>query len=268
MARETKSNGQKDVLDRFYTKENIVDLCLKELSLNDYDCIIEPSAGNGSFSKKILNCIAYDIEPQDDSIQKQDWFLMDKKIFTQYKNILVVGNPPFGQQNTLAIAFFNESAKFANTIAFIFPRSFKKDSIKNRLDLNFDLRKEIDLLDCAFMLKGENEYKVPCVFQIWDRNTTPRKKKRLKTTTELFDFTTKENADFRIQRVGGNAGKASKELNYSAESNYFIKNKSQYSIDELITIINNLKFLSIEFTVGPKSLSKGELIATLEEELL
>ena len=91
---------------------------------------------------------------------------------------------------------------------------------------------------------------------------------RLKTTTELFDFTTKENADFRIQRVGGNAGKASKELNYSAESNYFIKNKSQYSTDELITIINNLKFLSIEFTVGPKSLSKGELIATLEEELL
>ena len=118
------------------------------------------------------------------------------------------------------------------------------------------------------MLNGKNEYKVPCVFQIWDRNIIPRKKKRLKTTTELFDFTTKDNADFRIQRVGGNAGKASKELNYSAESNYFIKNKSKYSIDELITIINNLKFPSIEFTVGPKSLSKGELIATLEEELL
>ena len=268
MARETKSNGQKDILDRFYTKDNIVDLCLKELSLNNYDCIIEPSAGNGSFSKKILNCIAYDIDPQDDSIQKQDWFLIDKKIFTQYKNILVIGNPPFGQQNKLAIAFFNESAKFANTIAFILPRSFKKDSIKNRLDLNFTLREEIDLSDCSFMLNGENEYKVPCVFQIWDRNIIPRKKKRLKTTTELFDFTTKDNADFRIQRVGGNAGKASKKLNYSAESNYFIKNKSKYSIDELITIINNLKFPSIEFTVGPKSLSKGELIATLEEELL
>ena len=240
----------------------------KELNLTEYDCIIEPSAGNGSFSHKINKCFAYDIEPASEDIIKQDWFKLDKNIFNQYKNILIVGNPPFGQQNTLAVSFFNESAKIAQTIAFILPRSFKKDSVQNRLSLDFILKKEIDLDDCIFLLKGEEQYNVPCIFQIWEKTNKPRNKKRLKTTTALFDFTIKDLADFRIQRVGGNAGKASKDLNFSAQSNYFIKNKSSYSIDELINIINKTVFPSINYTVGPKSLSKGELIATLEEELI
>ena len=268
MSKETKSNGQKDELDRFYTLEPIVNKCLNLLSLEQYDCIIEPSAGNGSFSNKIEGCFAYDISPATDNIIKQDWFELDKTFFKNYKNILVIGNPPFGQQNTLAISFFNESAKFADTIAFILPRSFKKDSVQNRLSLDFSLMQELDLLDCEFALKGEEKYKVPCVFQIWKRTKEPRKKVRLKTTTDLFDFTTKDFADFRIQRVGGNAGKASKDLNYSVSSNYFIKNKTDYSTDDLIKLINSLVFPSISYTTGPKSLSKGELIATLEEELL
>ena len=35
--------------------------------------------------------------------------------------------------------------------------------------------------------------------------------------------------------------------------------------ENFIELINNLIFPSIEYTVGPKSLSKGELIAILEE---
>lgn len=37
--------------------------------------------------------------------------------------------------------------------------------------------------------------------------------------------------------------------------------------DEFVEFINQLHFPTIEFTVGPKSLSKGELIATIEEVL-
>ena len=89
----------------------------------------------------------------------------------------------------------------------------------------------------------------------------------MKTTTDLFEFVDKNTADFRIQRVGGNAGKASFNLDYSAQSNYFIKNKTRYTNEELVKIINSLKFPSIEFSVGPKSLSKGELITVLEKSL-
>ena len=267
MPKETKSNGQKDLLDRFYTPENIVLTCLKYIDLNDYDCIIEPSAGSGSFSKHLPNAFSYDIAPAAENIIQEDWFVLDKTQFKNYKSILVCGNPPFGQQNTLAIQFFNEAAKFCNTIAFILPLSFKKHSIQNRLDMHFHLDKEIELLDCPFYLNNQEIIKVPCVFQIWKKKKEERKPIKLKTTSDLFSFVSSEEADFRIQRVGGNAGKASFDLNRAASSNYFIKNLSNLSNTEFVNLINNLTFPSIEFTVGPKSLSKGELIAIIEENL-
>lgn len=267
MPRETKSNGQKDPLDRFYTPENIVQKCLSLLDLSKFDCIIEPSAGTGNFSKRLPGCFSFDIAPEQDYIVQADWLKLDKTQFNKYNNILICGNPPFGEQCKLAIAFFNESAKIANTIAFILPLSFKKDSIQNRLSLDFTLEKELIFKDCIFDLKNKEQITVPCVFQVWIRNLVPRKKKKLKTTSIYFSFVSKKEADFRIQRVGGNAGKASLDLNRAESSNYFIKNKSNLSNEDFINLINSLEFPSISFTVGPKSLSKGELIYIVEEGL-
>lgn len=60
----TKSQGQKDPLDRFYTAESTAAFCLSQLDLLLYSLIIEPSAGRGSFSNQIENCLAFDIDPQ------------------------------------------------------------------------------------------------------------------------------------------------------------------------------------------------------------
>lgn len=267
MPQTTKSNGQKDRLDRFYTPVDTVQDCLALLDLSKYDCIIEPSAGTGNFSKQLPNCFAFDIAPAQEDIAQADWLTLDKTQFFKYSNILICGNPPFGEQSKLAIAFFNESAKIANTIAFIFPLSFKKDSVQNRLSLDFSLSNELILDNCKFLLKDNEEIIVPCVFQIWNRTAIPRKKKQLRTTSEYFSFTTKDNADFRIQRVGGNAGKASFDLNRAESSNYFIKNNSTLSNDDFVNLVNSLDFPSIAFTVGPKSLSKGELVSIIEENI-
>ena len=43
--------------------------------------------------------------------------------------------------------------------------------------------------------------------------------------------------------------------------------KHQILDEDFINLINNSCFPTIEFTVGPKSLSKGELIAILEEQI-
>ncbi len=264
MPKETKSNGQKDLLDRFYTPNEIVQSCLALLDLTQYDCIIEPSAGMGNFAQYLPNCYAYDIAPLDNNIITANWLTLDKSQFKQYSNILVCGNPPFGEQNKLAIAFFNEAAKFCHTIAFILPLSFKKHSVQNMLNLSFSLSNELILDNAYFYLQNKDTFKVPCVFQIWEKTSIPRKKIIQKTTSKLFAFTNKENADFRIQRVGGNAGKASLELNRSASSNYFIKNLSTKTNEDFITFINQLSYPTINFTVGPKSLSKGELVETIE----
>lgn len=270
MGKETKSNGRKDSLDRFYTSSETVDKCLECIDLNEYDCIIEPSAGNGSFLAKLPdNCYSYDISPEHEKICQQDWFLLDKNIFQKYENILVIGNPPFGQQNNLAIRFFNESAKFADTIAFLLPLSFKKYSVQNKLDLSFHLAYEMILKDTYFTIYNSNEnYKVPCVFQVWKRKAKEREIVKYPLYSNIFSFVKREDADFRVQRVGGKAGIATFDIdNVSSNSNYFIKNTSSYTSQQLVDIINNISFPSVEFTVGPKSLPKGELIYYLEKSI-
>lgn len=264
MGKTTKSNGQKDILDKFYTNADIAKQCIDFIdNLATYDCIIEPSAGNGSFSSQINDCKAYDLVPEAENIIQADWLNLDKNIFNSYNNILVIGNPPFGQQNNLAIEFFNESAKFANTIAFILPLSFKKESVQMRLNNLFHLRKEYILNTNSFTLNGM-AYNVPCVFQIWDKTNETRQIKTNVVKNYPFIFTNKENADFRIQRVGGNAGKASLDLNRSEQSNYFVKMiDNSITVEDMIIKINNTIFPSINYTVGPKSLSKSELLNTL-----
>lgn len=265
----TGSQGAKNILDKFYTKDATVEDCLSNLNLNEYDCIIEPSAGNGSFSSRIPNVHAFDIAPEDDGIEYANWLTLDKSVFKKYTNILVIGNPPFGKQGALAYKFLKESMSFANSVAFILPKSFKKDSTKNRIPRNFFLTFEKDLPEESFTLNGR-EYAVPCVFQIWVKS---KNKKRIlqKTSfrTDLFEFTSRERADFRIQRVGGNAGKAFKDVSScSRQSNYFIKNTSNFDTDCLIQAVNDSDFPTISDTVGPKSLSKGELIRQVEKEIL
>lgn len=68
----TKSKGHKDLNDKFYTNPDIAKKCLDLLDLSSFDIVIEPSAGNGSFSNQIENCRAYDLVPENADIIRQD----------------------------------------------------------------------------------------------------------------------------------------------------------------------------------------------------
>ena len=87
--------------DKFYTKPEIVKDLINSIDLKDY-YTIEPSAGNGSFSKQI-DCIAYDLYPEDNSIIKQDWLEFVKP--KTDKPIAIIGNPPFGDRSKLAYLY-------------------------------------------------------------------------------------------------------------------------------------------------------------------
>lgn len=257
----TKSGGQKNALDKFYTKPEIAKKYIDLSDVNNYSTIIEPSAGSGAFSNQIPNCIAYDLEPEHKNIIKQDWFL-----YSHNKNdnetVLVIGNPPFGQQNSLAIGFINHAAIFADRVAFILPISFKKDSVKNRINPYFHLVFEEVLPENSFTLNGEN-YNVKCVFQIWDKKDTKRGivKHENINSNKLFNYVKKtDNPDACIQRVGGNAGKSFTDWqNRSEQSNYFIKFKKKGNITSLVKKLNDIKYPSREFTVGPRSIGKTEI---------
>lgn len=72
IAGTTKSLGRKNQFDKFYTKASTIQECIKLLNLNEFDCIIEPSAGNGSFLQFLPHFFAYDIEPEGNNIIKAD----------------------------------------------------------------------------------------------------------------------------------------------------------------------------------------------------
>lgn len=258
----TKAQGRKNKFDKFFTKESVAKKCIDQVNLKDFDTIIEPSAGSGSFSNQIEGCVAFDIEPENEKIIKKDWFKYQHP--ERKGKTLVIGNPPFGEQNNLAVSFFNHSSNFASTIAFILPKSFKKESIQSRLNKNFHLVKEMELEEKSFELNNE-DYSVSTVFQVWEKRDYQRKINKSKKTSYLFDFTKKEDADLRIPRVGGNAGKATLSLDAAMPSNYFIKNNSGLSNADFVDFVNRLNFPSINHTTGPRSLPKGELIKVVED---
>ena len=145
----------------------------KYIQIKPDDLIIEPSAGNGSFISGIKsfsnNCIFYDLEPENPEIIKQDFLTGNyNDLSTKYNNIHIIGNPPFGRQSSLAIKFIRKSCEFCNSISFILPKSFKKDSLKQKIPLNFHLILESDLPEKSFLVDGV-EHDVPCVFQIWKK---------------------------------------------------------------------------------------------------
>lgn len=261
----TKSGGQKDILDKFYTKPEVAALYIAKADISHYTTIIEPSAGNGSFSSQIPNCIALDLKPEGVGIREQDWLKYEHPEKLDGEKVLIIGNPPFGQQNSVAVKFINHAAAFADRVAFILPVSFKKESVQNRISLDMHLTYEEDLPKNSFTFNGEN-YDVKCVFQIWDRKEEKRVKKAKTNlnTNNMFDFVRKsESPDAVIHRVGGRAGTVSLAWEGKTEMNhYFIRLKKDSDRENLIETVeelNKISYPSRYHSVGPRSVSKVEL---------
>lgn len=246
----------KSEFDKFYTKFEIVDLCIKLIHFEKYKSIIEPSAGNGSFSNKIINCIAYDIKPENTSIIKQN-FLTLKPDFKS--PVLVIGNPPFGRQNSLALKFIKKSCIFCNTLAFILPKSFKKQSLQNKIPVYFHLIQQIDLPENSFILDNK-DYDVPCIFQIWELKNYKRKIDKTIKSSKYFKFVKKnEFPDYSIRRVGFYAGKIDKDIDKNIQTHYFIKILD----NQFLELYNKITF-DFDNTVGPRSISKQEIYKKIE----
>ncbi len=264
-----KKGLKRNTIDKYYTKDAIVNLCINyikqniEINLTD-DLVIESSAGDGAFIneiKKLSNNVKfYDIEPEHNEIIKQDYLLLDyEDLVKKYNKIHIISNPPFGRQSSLVIKFIKKSCNFADTISFILPKSFKKDSLKKKFPLNFHLIFEIDLPDKSFLVNNI-EYDVPCIFQIWIKKSINRIVKQDLEPKNFIFVKNKSEADISFVRVGVKAGSLYKEvIEKNINSHYFIKFTNEKSIDENINTLSNITY-DFNNTVGPKSISKQELI--------
>lgn len=265
------------MLDQFYTNDNISKECLEILfdtiNKNDYEHMVEPSAGTGSFYKKLPQDkrIGIDISPKCEGVKELDFLTYDYSVLKG--KVLIVGNPPFGRVSSLAVKFFNKSAEFADCIAFIVPRTFKRVSIQNKLDLNFELiyNKDLPLTPCCFTPKMSAK----CCFQIWKKTNIPRK--RILYEKEHSDFiflklgkkksgkpAVPKGADFAIKAYGSNCGeiKTTGLNELSPKSWHWIKipEEGKYKNDILIERFNQLDYSMSQDTVRQDSLGKQELI--------
>jgi hypothetical protein len=256
----------RDCIDKYYTRPVVVDECLQlintHLSILPEHIIIEPSAGSGSFldplKKAYPNVQAYDILPESEDITKADFLDVELSKDAKYH---FIGNPPFGRQSSMAKKFIKKACSYGMSVSFILPKSFKKSSLQKTFPMNFHMILSHDLPAYSFELNGE-PYDVPCVFQIWERREYERETEEEIKPTYWTYVKKEENPDISFRRVGVYAGKIDKEIgSKSKESHYFIK--LSVDVENFILRYNKFAHFSSDNTVGPKSISKGELNSVL-----
>jgi len=269
---EDTSKQNENGLDQFYTNTNIALKCYNKLTelinINDFDIHLEPSAGSGSFLNIMDDTkkIGLDIEPKEKGIQKMDFFEYKPE---EDKKYLVLGNPPFGKVSSMAVKFFNKSAEFADCIAFIIPRTFKRVSIQNQLDLNFSLiyNEDLPLKPCCFTPSMDAK----CCFQIW-KKTNKREKINYDKTHKDFTFsklgpkdakgqpTPPKNVDFVMKAYGSNCGeiKETELENLRPKSWHWIK--SNINKNELKKRFESLDYSISKDTVRQDSIGQQEVI--------
>lgn len=252
------------MLDKFYTKDSVVQRCLAQLEsyvkLETYVQIIEPSCGDGAFVKRLpkSNLVYMDVAPEIDGAVSQNFY-----DYTTDLSAIVVGNPPFGRNGSEAVKFFNHAATFADVIAFIVPRTFKRVSVQNRLNRGYHLLFQDDIPIGSFIPES---MKAKCVFQIWKRKDYEREVITLPSFHTDIQFVNKGEASIALKAYGGtgDCGTVLKEFqDVNPKAYHFIKcNKSTEDI------LQKLNYYPLAGdTVRQDSIGRKDLIYLYENYL-
>lgn len=259
--------------DQFYTKDNVAKECYDTLcdivDISTFDVMFEPSAGKGAFFKLFdrNKRVGIDIQPKFEGIQELNLFDFTPNINKKY---ITIGNPPFGKGASLAIKFFNTCSQFSEVIAFIIPRTFKRVSVQNQLNLSFELiyNKDLPLKPCCF----EPTLNAKCCFQVWKKTESVRKKVIIQHRTDDFQFiklgpkdhnnqpTPPDNADFVVKAYGSNCGEIVDTDLSSLRPKSWHWIKSNIDIELLKSRIKKIDFSISHDTVRQCSIGQKEFV--------
>ena len=200
--------------EQYYTPSNlsleIIERVCKNIEDPTSRVFLEPAGGTGSFieAAKMFGFSAIestDIEPKHPLVREQDFLAAKLKL----SNAVCVTNPPFGRNNSLSVPFFNKAAEYADLIAFIVPRSWRKWSVLNRLNFSFhlvdDWNLDIDYVD----EDGKSTHGVgnlrTCV-QVWKKNESVLRQPVRIPDHGIISKTTPELADVAFTLFGYSCG--------------------------------------------------------------
>lgn len=270
---EKLGNRRVTGLEQYYTPRHLAleltQLLFSKLENPTERSFLEPAGGTGSFIDALselgaTNIRSMDTIPKHKSVQRADFLTQD----LEGDDYVTLSNPPFGRNNALSIPFFNHAASFSSHIAFLVPRSWRKWSVQNRLDLNFHLihDQEVNLIyEDAFgePLAKANELRT--CFQIWEKR--PNKREKVVVPDNGFvEKTTPENADVAMRVFGYGCGQVLE--NFERKPNttlMFLKLNSGVTI----SLLRDLDFDRFRNnTAYTQALSFQEINHLLNERLL
>ena len=177
--------------------------------------VLEPAGGTGAFIEAVQavgvsKVVSFDIEPLHELVTEGNFLEQEIK----ESNLVTISNPPFGRNNSLSIPFFNHAALVSDAICFIVPRSWRKWSVTNRLDLGFeltlDLDLEIDYVDAEGLPLSNKTHLATC-FQIWEKTDSPRALVRV-ADRGIIEKVSPEQADVSLTIFGYGCGKVKTEF--------------------------------------------------------
>lgn len=264
--------------DKYYTPSDLalklINLSVKtlvEYGVTEITDIIEPSAGNGSFSLQ-MNCTAYDIEPEHESIIKADF--LEEQI--EYKKgRLCIGNPPFGNSNSLSVKFFKKCCQIGDYIAFIQPIS----QYNNNLQMyDFDLIYSEDLGIIKY-----SDRELHCCFNIYVRpkngKLNPKPDYTLKDITIIeyrrknSDYQTAKNKeinpnyDYAMCNWGnGSLGKVPEYVGQYAQEVYFYCHKPEFK-EQMIKLLEYNTIRKYVNSISAKRISVMRLYVYLKNNI-
>ena len=254
--------------DKYYTPidltKKLINTTFNIIGKENISEIVEPSAGDGSFSNQIDNCIAYDIAPEHDSIKQTDFLKLD----LEYKmGRLFIGNPPFGVHNKLITDFYNKCCEYGDYIAFILSISCYKNDIKL---YKFDLIHSEDL-----GLEHYTDRDLHCCFNIYKRSKSgkfnPKPDYKLNEITIIEhrrkngDYSTGKNKTisdgfcYAMCNWGnGSLGKVPKYVGEYAQEVYFFCNDESIK-NEMIKLLEFSKIREYANSISSKKISVMKL---------
>lgn len=206
----TRVTGKEQYYTPAETALSVLARSLKHVEDASQKVFLEPAGGSGAFIDAAFELgfskvVSMDIEPKHPRVEEAD-FLRSK---LDISNAICVSNPPFGRNNSLSIPFFNHAAKFSELIAFIVPRSWRKWSVLNRLDLRFQLVDDWDLEIDYVDEFGKHSHGVgnlrTCV-QVWRRSDTSMRAPVKIPDHGLIEKTSPELADVSFTLFGYGCG--------------------------------------------------------------
>ena len=259
--------------DKYYTSSELARYCIEKtkecIGENNITEYIEPSAGSGVFLKYLDKpYLAYDIEPENEGIIKQDWLELE----LDYKHgRCVIGNPPFGNGTKMSNRFAKKAFKVADYVSFILPIC----QLNNIEELyEFDLIHSEDL-----GVRLYSDKKVHCCLNIYCRPLDGKLHKKEKRFN-LKDITIKEVRKSRNQYLPkdfnydigicswGSVGKIieiGKEGTYHKE--LYIRCDNDCLKEKVINIIKNIDWKNFVISNRSPTVSQWMIRKYLQEQI-